>query len=283
MKTFSRVVAIALLIVMATCSLAFAGTLELVDTYPEKDSHNAAIDNFGVKLYFNENIYGADMDMSVNEKAIVMHDEDGKEVPTIVMYSPKEKNMILVLAKQNTKGEKGEQVKIAQDMKYTVKISKDLQAANGDKLKKAEAVSFKTMNQSRSTMISMAMMGIMFAGIFIVSSRNMKKDLKKKIQEETVNPYKVARETGKTVEEVVAADQKAKQKKAEKEAWRAFSAEEDDDASSDSKHVKGPRPISAGGSTYITGRKALAKKQAEEARAQKSAKKSAKRTSKRKR
>ncbi len=281
MKTISRVIAIAILIVMATCTFSFAGTLKLVDTYPEKDSHNAAIDNFGVKLYFNEDIYSADRDMSANEKAIVMYDEGGKEVPIVVMYSPKEKNMVLVLAKQNIKGETGKQAKIEQDTKYTVKISKALEAANGDKLAKAEAVSFKTMNSSRSNLISMLMMGAMFAGILIVSSRKMKKELKKKVQEETVNPYKVAKETGKSVEEVVAADQKAKKKKAERQAWRTF-VEEEEKTKEDNKRVKGPRPISAGGSTYKTGRKALAKKQAEEARAQKAAKKAGKKTSKKK-
>ncbi|MDD2217376.1 MAG: hypothetical protein PHW03_05600 [Eubacteriales bacterium] len=280
MKRFGRVTAIALLMVMLAYSFCFAETLKLVGSYPEEGSENAAIENFGVKLYFNKDIYSDKSDMVANENKIVMKDENGKIVPTLVVYSPKEKNMVLVLANQNIDKGNGAQAKIEQDTEYTVNVSKNLESASGEKLKKAEKVTFKTMNQTRSTMISMILMGAMFGGIFFASSRSMRKEMKKKMQDDKVNPYKVAKETGKSVEEVVAADQKAKKKKAEKQAWREFDSE-DGQQDNDNKRVKMPRPISAGGSTYITGRKALAVQKAAEARQRKEAQKS-KRKSKKK-
>lgn len=213
MKRFSRVTAIALLMVMMAYSFCFAETLKLVGSYPEEGSANAAIENFGVKLYFNKDIYSEKKNMHVNENKIVMKDQNGKTVPTLVVYSPKEKNMVLVLANQNIDKENGAQAKIEQDTEYTVSIAKNLQSANGETLKKAEKITFRTMNQTRSTMISMVLMGAMFGGIFFASSRSMKKQMKKKMQDDKVNPYKVAKETGKSVEEIVAADQKVKRKK----------------------------------------------------------------------
>ncbi|MEG1584536.1 MAG: hypothetical protein RR361_05750, partial [Anaerovorax sp.] len=77
-----------------------------------------------------------------------------------------------------------------------------------------------------------------------------------------------AKETGKPVEEVMAqlAKEKAKaEAKAKRRSGGNGSNEEDDDEDeevvvSNNKRVKGPRPISAGGSTYVTGRKAAAEK-----------------------
>lgn len=268
MKRFGRVTMLVLLMVVMMHSVVFAaGTLKLVESYPKDGSKNAALDNFGVKLYFNEDIYSDDAHKSINDDCFVIKDENGKVVPTVVVYSPKEKNMALVLAKQDGKSKKSKDAVIEQDTKYTLTISKKLQAVNGDQMAKAESITFKTLNQSRTSMVSVGLMVVMFAGIFIASSRAAKRELKKKIQEEKVNPYKVAKETGKSVEDVVAADQKAKKKKAEREEWRAILAEDDDDVQDTNKRVKGPRPISAGGSTYITGRKAIAEKKEAAAKA----------------
>lgn len=279
MKRFGRVTAIALLMVMMAYSFCFAETLKLEGSYPEEGSNNAAIENFGVKLYFNKDIYSEKKDMTVNDKKIVMRDADGKNVPIIVLYSPKEKNMVLVLANQNIDEGNGEQAMIEQDTEYTVTVAKDLEGAKGEKLAKAEQISFKTMNQSRTMMINMVLMGAMFGAIFIVSSASMRKQLKDAKKKEKINPYKLAKETGKSVEEIVAADQKIKQKQEEKQAWKDFNDEYDE---RDTRRVKAPRPISAGGSTYITGRKALAEKQAAEARQRKAVKKKSKRKSRKK-
>ena len=89
-------------------------------------------------------------------------------------------------------------------------------------------------------------------------------------KEEKVNPYKEAKRTGKSVEEIVEQDQKNKAKQAEKAARKAAREAEDyDDYPEEGVYrVKGPRPIASAGGRYITGRKALAeaKKAEEEAR-----------------
>ena len=90
------------------------------------------------------------------------------------------------------------------------------------------------------------------------------------MKEEPFNPYKEAKKTGKSVAEVIAAHEKEMAKKAAKDAKKAARHQEEDDdeyeeiEDNGNYKVKGPRPISASGSTYITGRKAEAETRAAE-------------------
>ena len=97
------------------------------------------------------------------------------------------------------------------------------------------------------------------AGMIFYTTRATKKAMEKENQakgkSETVNPYKEAKRTGKSVEEIVAKDQQRKAKEAAaREKQRAREAEieatlEEEPVSSN-KRVSGPKPISAAGSTY---------------------------------
>ena len=256
MKRLGAIISLSLLIVLMAVSTCFAGTFTLEDSYPRDGDTNKAIDNFGVKLYFNEDVLSKENE-AANKKCFVIKDAEGNKVPTLVVYSPKEEGLVMVLADYNNKD-----FVIQQDTEYTLSISEDFVAANGDVLGESTKITFKTLNQSRAMTVNMVLMGVMFAGMFFFSSKSMKKEQEKRQQEEKVNPYKVAKETGKSVEEIVAKDQKAKEKKRKAEARKAARdagteiAEEDIDP--DNYRVKGPRPISEGNSTYKTGRKALA-------------------------
>ena len=63
------------------------------------------------------------------------------------------------------------------------------------------------------------MMGVMIVGMVFFTSRSAKKEAEKQRQEskksETVNPYKEAKKTGKSVEEIVRKDAARKAKEAE--------------------------------------------------------------------
>ncbi len=266
MKKFGAILSLALIIVMMACSLSFAGSFQVEKTYPKDGDHDKSVDNFCLKVYFNESVH--DSDKKANAKCVTVVDEEGEKLPVSLYYSPKEKGMMMALVEpENT-------AKVKQDTEYTITISGDFQNDNGDTLGEDYVVSFKTLNSKRATMINMIMMAVMFGGIMIFSTKSMKKEAAKEAEkrgaEEKVNPYKVAKETGKSVEEIVAQDQKKKAKKAASQARRVAKdkaerdklaqsiAEAEEKPAGGAKHVKGPRPISAGGSTYITGRKALA-------------------------
>ena len=256
MKRFGAILSMALIIVMMMCSAVFAGSFVVEKTYPKDGDKEKSVDNFALKVYFSESVQNSDKE--ANKKCVVVKDAEGNRLPVSLYYSPKEENMMMALVEPENKS------KVKQDMEYTVTITKNFQNDNGDTLGEDYKVSFKTLNSARATKINMLMMVVMFGGIMIFSTRAMKKEAQKEAEKsgasEKVNPYKVAKETGKSVEEIVAKDQKKKAKKAaaqarqeakEKAEREKYAAEEE--IRSDVKHVKGPRPISA--SAYMQGKK----------------------------
>ena len=107
---------------------------------------------------------------------------------------------------------------------------------------------------------------VIFDGVIPNPTNEVVEDAAAQAKEAKVNPYKEAKKTGKSVEEIVEKDQKRKEKLAKK-------AEEDDDDDDDDDdedyleeghyRVKTKRTVASGGSSYITGRKAEAEARAE--------------------
>lgn len=278
MKRIGAIVCLAALIVTMTASVCFgAQSLKIVDQYPNDGQKNTTKDNMCVKLWFNNDMDSEEL-QKVNKDCFTITDPKGKKLPIKVYYNnPKNKKQIMVLAdtaKINTTKD------IKDNTEYTLTISGKLQDKDGNVLGEDQKISFTTLNQGQSTKIYMIMMVVMMGGMFIFSSRQMKKQAAKdqeegKVREEPFNPYKEAKRTGKSVEEVIAIHEKEMAKKAAKEAKKASHQKDDDDddyeeEDSGNYRVKGPKPVSAGGSSYITGRKAAAEaKRAEEERLEK--------------
>ena len=103
-------------------------------------------------------------------------------------------------------------------------IDGDLVDNDGNTLGKDQTISFKTYNQRVNNIVNMAMMFVMFGGIMVISMRqnNQKKedeaDKKKEENKEVFNPYREAKRTGKTVEEVMEEQAKKEEKEAKKRA-----------------------------------------------------------------
>ena len=271
MKKFGRILVVIAIIVMMATGLCFAdgteGGLVLEDTYPKEDTSGAAIENFDVKLYFNNEMTEEALG-DVNDNCFQLIDADGNVLPTIVLYSPKETGVVMVLFDYNTEktDHEGKKITIKGNTEYTLKISGDLRDDQGNTLGKDKVIKFTTINQSRNSIVSMLLMLVLYAGIIGVSLRNAKKGAEKQAKEAKVNPYKEAKKTGKSVEEIVEKDQKRKEKIARK------AAEDDDDDDYDDEEdyleeghyrVKTRRTVASGGSSYITGRKAEAEARAE--------------------
>jgi len=273
MKRLGAIISLTLLIVMLTTSFAFASTLDLVKSYPENGDGGFQIVNTGVKLYFNEPILNKKNE-EVNNEAIKILNSKGKEMSIKTYYSTKETGLVLVLMEGT----------LETNTEYTIKVSEDFISAKGDPLSKPIKLTFKTRDTSKDTTVNMVMMGMMLVGVLFISSRNMKKQAAKKqeeyAKEQKVNPYKVSKETGKSVQEVVQKNAKDKEKKARQDAKdkpnnrKSGSGEEKSQAIDKGPNyykVKSAKPISLAGSSYKTGRKA----KAEEAAAKEAAAKKA--------
>ena len=277
MKRIGAIVCLAALTIMMTASVCFGAQsqkLEIVDMYPEDGQKNTSIENMSVKLHFN-NEMGNEASAKANAKAFSITDDEGKQIPIRIFYNPKDSKEVMVLADTVKLNDNGQRLK--DNTKYTLHISGDVTDNDGNALGTDQTVTFTTLNQGQNTKVYMIMMVIMFGGMFFFTSRQAKRQMAKQEEEvgreEPFNPYKEAKKTGKSVQEVIAAHEKEvakREAKAAKKAKRAASDEDEDDyyeEESGNYKVKGPRPISAGGSSYVTGRKALAEERlAEEER-----------------
>ena len=275
MKRTGAIACLAALMVMLAATFSFgASSFQVTNTYPKDGAKNTTKDNMCVKVYFNHAV-GNKASRAANKDKFKITDSTGHSYPTLINYNSKEPKYVLMLIDTNkvkTTG-KGKNT-IKDNTVYTATISGDFVDNDGNKLGKDVKISFRTMNQSRNTVIYMVMMFLMFGGMMVFSMRQQRKksdENEKDEKEEPFNPYKEAKRTGKSVEEVLAKHEKeVARKNAAKEARARrdkeldeYYAREDDGC----YHVKGPRPIAAAGCTYKTGRKALAEaKKEEEAR-----------------
>ncbi len=271
MRKIGVLLSLVSILVLLTTSLSF-GALELEASYPEDGGTDYQSMNFAVKLYFNQDVKAEE-----NTDAVQMYDSQNKKVASRLAYSNKEPGLALVIVEGDLK----------ENSEYRLVVDGEFQSASGEILGVDKEISFKTRDMSKDATINMIMMGAMMVAIIVLTTRTMKKDqqkaAKEKKEESKVNPYKVAKEKGKSVEEIVAADQKAKEKAAlaaakekalkEKEIAKILQEEQKGvkTVRSDWKRVKSPRPVSAGGSIYKSGTKAKAEEEAKAAAAKKAA------------
>ncbi|MGI6176911.1 MAG: Ig-like domain-containing protein [Eubacterium sp.] len=279
MKKAWRVLCLAALLVLASATIAFAesGGLEIVESYPEDGQTGTSVENLSVKLRFNSSMNGADT-VTANEDCFTLKDEDGNEYPVKVYYNEDDGTEVLVLYDTSAEDAK----KVTGNTKYELTISGDLVSDNGDTLGKDVTIGFKTLNQSLNTKVYMFMMVGMMIFMVFISSRQAKKQAEDKTDpfaalNAPFNPYKEAKRTGKSVEEVIAEHDKemarlrakAEKMKKEQEKYDAMFAEEDaeEEANDGIYRVKRRHRVSEGGSSYVTGRKAEAEaRKAEEER-----------------
>ena len=250
-RRISAIICLTVFILSMTAGMASAASsLTVEDISPKSDATNMAMENMGFKVYFSEDVYSKE-NKKANAKCCRIIDNKGKEVPSIVLFSPKEKNLVMVLADTNNK-----KTMIKGKTKYTVQIDQNFVSAKGNTLAKQYESSFTTLNPSTSMKISMAMMAVMVVVMVIATKRGLT-DQNKRREEQAkrekkenakVNPYKVAKETGKTVEEVVAQEEKRKAKIAAKRERQK--KEKKVEIASDNMRVKKRQPVSAAGIDY---------------------------------
>lgn len=242
-----RVGAIACLIIfMMTMTMGFAmaaSEFEVKDVYPKDKATDMSMDNMGFKVFFNEDVYE---NQKANKKLCYITDNKGKKVPSLVVCNPKEKNVMMVLADTNNK-----KTKIKGKTKYTVTIEKGFKSDKNNVLSENFKSTFTTLNPSTSMWISMGMMGVMIIAMVFFSTREAKKKKEKETyekKEKKVDPYKEAKRTGKSVEEIVAAEEK---KKAKRQAKRERQKKENKvEIATNNIKVKKRAPISAVGIKY---------------------------------
>ncbi len=258
MKRIVALSIIAMMIVMLGAPVAFGSTFKVETTSPKDDAEGMALDNLGIKITFSEEVYSEENE-KINTKACKLIEieeteeedgtvtkKDGQEIPLLVVFDPKNKNSIMALA--DGSGDKA----IKSNVEYRFELDESFVSADGDTLGESTVINFRTQNTSTTMGISVVMMVVMVVGMVFFTTRSQKKKAEKEEKEKSnpagVNPYKEAKATGKSVEEIVAREAKKKAKEEEKKKRQA--EENKVEIASDNIRVAKPRPISAAGATY---------------------------------
>jgi len=268
--------AMTLTLALATPAFAAGGTLNLISSNPESGGTNVPVDNVGIKLFFDGNVTDASVWES-NSKMFTMKDAAGNiiEVKAYPGQKAHEEGYILVVAANQAAG--GLTGHLDQKTVYTLTISSDLMALGGAKLGDDISINFETMDVAANSRLSMIIMVLMLVAVvalmFVTNWRKMKAEAEAAALIKA-NPYKVAKEKNITVDEAKALIEKAREKnrkQLEKVGGKAPLPEEKTSVAprleskkkkKNTKHVKGPRPVSEGGSNFKTGRKAAKERKA---------------------
>ena len=215
MKRGTLIAVLTAVMIMACSVFSFAADgLELVSSYPEDGQKNTSMENLGVKLTFNHPINSEEA-KKIDASKFSITDEDGEAVPVQVLFSEKNDGLVLVVADVD----KGFVAK--NNSEYTLKIDAGLVDNDGNELAKDQTITFRTYNQRVNNMVNMGMMFIMFGGImFFTMRQNKQKEEEesgsKEDAKEAFNPYREAKRTGKSVEEVKAEQARKEEKAARK-------------------------------------------------------------------
>ena len=287
MKRSTLIALLAAVMVMAGSVFSFAADgLTLVSSYPEDGQTNTSMENLGVKLTFSNPINSEEA-KKIDKSKFSIVDEEGEKVPVKVLFSDKNDGLVLVVADID------EGFIAKNNCEYTLTIDAGLVDNEGNELAQAQTVTFKTYNQRVNNMVNMAMMFIMFGGImFLTMRQNKQKEEesqdKKEEPKEAFNPYREAKRTGKSVEEVMAEQAKKEEKEAKKKARK----KKNDDTPAEKKiencaqylnnvyHVHAPAPINKADRS-MNALIALRKEEARAEKAEKAAKEAARKKKRR--
>jgi methionine-rich copper-binding protein CopC len=252
MKKVSLIAVLTSLMILAASAFSFAaGALTLVSSYPEDGQKNTSMENLGVKLKFSGPINSKEAKATDADK-FAIYDEDGKVVPTKILFSDKNDGLVLVLADPD------EGFTAKNNSEYRLVIDEGVADNDGNVLAEEQTVTFKTYNQRVNNIVNMAMMFIMFGGIMFISVRqqnNQKEEEESKKdapKEAAFNPYKEAKKSGKSLEEVKAEQAKKEEKEAKKKARKKKKTEDQPEKKIDNcaellnnvYHVHAPAPVS---------------------------------------
>lgn len=244
MRKAGGIATILLLVLVLSTSLSFAAGLSLVSSFPEEGNDNLQPANVAVKLVFSENMTG-DAAIAANDGRFTITDQDGKAIKFDPLYNAEKYPNEIWLQITET---------LVDNTEYTVKIDGGLESTAGNTLDGPITLHFSTRDTAADNNGYMILMVVMVVGMVFFTAWDTRRQVKKQQDAKDdgkVNPYKEARKTGKSVEEIVAKTEKEKSKAERRQARESGNdsgAKEDDGAKdSDGYKVKAKRSIASAG------------------------------------
>ena len=211
----------AVLIVLASAATVFASGLEIVDVSPADGSKGYQPSNMAVKIRFSEDMMDEDA-IAANAGKFQIEDAEGTEQPYDIVYNADKYPDELWLVLQGD---------LEADSEYTVTIDPGIVSSSGSTLSEGMTTTFFTRNTRTDGLISMGLMVVLMVVMFGTTARAARKQQEQedpkaaeKALEDSLNPYKIAKQKGISVEEaqtlVAKEKEKLDKKKAKAEADR---------------------------------------------------------------
>lgn len=257
MKKLGSMLCLAFLTMLISANVAFGAGLEFERSFPEEGMNNLNPQNVAIKLVFSEKISDP-VSIAANAGKFSIVDAEGKAVKFEPLYNESKYANEVWLQISET---------LTQNTGYKVIVFEGVQSSSGNTLDRQIEVNFATRNTEADSKGYMVLMVIMVVGMMVFTVFDTKRKLKKesgaKQEDQKVNPYKEAKRTGKTVEQVVAKTEKEKAQAEKKQArvakrQLANEGEEKKPKRPGVKAVKQAKPISEKGyktpQSYIDGR-----------------------------
>lgn len=211
----------AVLIILSSASAVFASGLEIVDISPADGSKGYQPSNMAVKIRFSEDMMDESA-IAANKNKFSIQDSEGNALPFDIVYNARKYPDELWLVLQSD---------LLANSEYSVSIQPGVVSSSGSTLSEGLNTVFYTRNTKTDGMISMGLMAVLMVVMFSATSRAAKKQQEQadpraaeKELEDNLNPYKIAKQKGISVEEaqaLVAKERdKLEKKKAKSEADR---------------------------------------------------------------
>jgi len=245
MKRIGAIISLSVLIVLLASTFSFATGLSLVESHPEDGADGFMTVNMAVKLKFSENMTSEEAQAANSDKFKITNPE-GKTIKYKTLYNPeKYPDEIWLQITEN----------LVDATEYTIVISEDLQSTAGNTLDKSITLHFSTRDTAADNNGYMILMVLMIVGMVVFTvwdtGRKLKKESAGKEEDQKVNPYKEAKKTGKSVEEIVAKTEKekaqAEKRKAKANKKQSIKEKDKDEQNvrEGVKKVKARKPISS--------------------------------------
>ncbi len=205
-----RVIAVLSLIMVLAMSTTCAFGLSIEDVTPKDGKGGLQVNNLAVKVRFSEDMRDTAND-SVNAGKIAIYDAEGKKADLSCQVAHPEKypNELWFVFEGI----------LEPDQEYTIRIDSGIKSSFGGSSDSQYTSTFKTRNTKTDSIVSVVMMIGMFAVMFIATGKAAKKAassadprMSEKQREEALNPYKIAREKGISLDEAKAYVAKEKEK-----------------------------------------------------------------------
>lgn len=214
MKRIIACISMILILSVLFGSAIFAGTLNITDITPSDGETGKHPQNMAVKVSFDQNMIDEAI-IASNKAFFSIKNASGVSQQFEIIYSADKYPGQLWLVLEQP---------LESNTEYKVEVLPGVRSAKGDVLEKGLATTFRTRNTDTDAKVSLGLMAAMMIFMFSATSKAAKKTAEKdsfessgKIKEENLNPYKLAKIKGISLEEATAYVEKEKTKIAKKE------------------------------------------------------------------